>query len=135
MQLSPSFTCSTQGCQIYTARAILKDAKIIQDQAQRLIRSSTYGKNPERTRLMSEALWCDRKEHPFSKKDPDRKHFTQSTFDALGNEEVEELDFCGDCAKEMANKRTVKAKTIVRRNIVKPSDDDDDDDYRDDEMY
>lgn len=61
---------------------------------------------------MSSVLWCDKGEHAFSVKDPDRRHFTQTatvevpTGNSYGRttyqqrEEVtEELDICGPCYK------------------------------------
>lgn len=61
---------------------------------------------------MSGAIWCDKGEHAFSAKDPDKQHFTktQSVDVMTGNsygqptyqprqEIVEELDICGPCWK------------------------------------
>lgn len=59
---------------------------------------------------MSQALWCDKGDHAFSAKDPNKQHFTQTqtievpTGNSYGRttyqarEEVtEELDICGPC--------------------------------------
>lgn len=59
---------------------------------------------------MTVAIWCDKGEHPFSAKDPERQHFTKTakrrypSGNSYGNtvysevEEVtEEIDICGPC--------------------------------------
>lgn len=61
---------------------------------------------------MSTALWCDKGEHAFSAKDPDKQHFTKTqevqveTGNSYGTrtyqprmEITEELDICGPCWK------------------------------------
>lgn len=61
---------------------------------------------------MSQAMWCDKGEHAFSAKDPDRQHFTKTatvevpTGNSYGRatyqqrEEItEQLDICGPCWK------------------------------------
>jgi hypothetical protein len=66
----------------------------------------------ERTIYMSNALWCDKGEHAFSAKDPEKQHFTKTqtvqvlTGNSYGNptyqprqEITEELDICGPCWK------------------------------------
>ena len=59
---------------------------------------------------MSSALWCDKGEHAFSAKDPEKRHFSQTrqvevnTGNSYGTptyqsrqEVTEELDICGPC--------------------------------------
>jgi hypothetical protein len=62
---------------------------------------------------MSTALWCDKGDHSFSAKDPDKQHFSQTqtvsvnTGNSYGRatyqdrqEITEELDICGPCWKK-----------------------------------
>jgi hypothetical protein len=59
---------------------------------------------------VSVALWCDKGEHAFSAKDPDKRHFSQTrevdvpTGNSYGattyqtrQEVTDELDICGPC--------------------------------------
>lgn len=59
--------------------------------------------------IVSQALWCDAKQHPFSSKDPERRHYQQETVrqsDERGYEQgrivMEEFDICGPCANQTA---------------------------------
>lgn len=46
---------------------------------------------------MSQALWCDTGDHPFSAKKPGRKRYTQTSIEN-GEEISEILDVCGEHA-------------------------------------
>lgn len=48
---------------------------------------------------MSQALWCDATEHPFSARDAERQRISITVFDDNGQEVLEARDFCGPCAK------------------------------------
>lgn len=53
---------------------------------------------------MSAALWCDKKGHAFSAKDPDREHYTSTRNVTNGNittQMTAELDICGPCTKDV----------------------------------
>lgn len=73
-------------------------------------RGQRYNGQIERELEVSKVLWCDKNEHPFSAKDPQRQHFTQTqtvpvmTGNSYGHptyqdrqEVTEELDICGPC--------------------------------------
>jgi len=47
---------------------------------------------------MSQALWCDATDHPFSARDPERQRISITVYDDDGNELLEARDFCGPCA-------------------------------------
>lgn len=52
---------------------------------------------------VSNALWCDRKQHAFSDRDSKRRHFTETEVDDRGNSRTVVYDFCGECASEFMN--------------------------------
>jgi hypothetical protein len=49
-------------------------------------------------KAMSQALWCDDHDGPFSAKDPDQQTVTRTSRDADGNEITEQFTQCGGCA-------------------------------------
>lgn len=79
-------------------------------------------------RKVSQALWCDKSDHAFSSKDPERQHFaqTQTVPVATGNsygtptyqdrmQVTEEIDICGPCWKSggvMAEKAIPASPTL-----------------------
>jgi hypothetical protein len=91
--------------------------------------------------IMSGCLWCDKGEHSFSAKDPDRQHFTNTHTERVptGNsygrttyqdqvEVTEEIDICGPCWKSSGlfakNKPEIPAQPTLE-DLEK-----DDDSYR-----
>ena len=77
---------------------------------------------------MSQALWCDKSEHAFSGKDPEKQHFVNThevqvpTGNSFGRatyqervEVTEEIDICGPCWKSggiMATKAEIPPQTL-----------------------
>jgi hypothetical protein len=77
---------------------------------------------------MSQALWCDKGEHAFSGKDPDKQHFVNThevqvpTGNSFGRatyqervEVTEEIDICGPCWKSggiLSEKAAIPPQTL-----------------------
>lgn len=76
--------CRKQGCKYL-------DACTLNFKAQEL-------KNLSEGKAMSQALWCDDHDGPFSAKDPDQQSVTRTTRDADGNEVQETYTMCGTCS-------------------------------------
>jgi hypothetical protein len=77
------------GCRLDQARQLHREAQGMLNQAQKLAGRTTEGK------IMSQALWCDQGDHPFSARDPKAEHWERNGTGKDGSKVMIPWDVCG----------------------------------------
>lgn len=96
-RMQAQFGCA-DGCRLQEARALLAQANAALADAERLAGRTRKGEI-----IVSQALWCDQGNHPFSGRDRQAEHWERSTRDGDGNPVTLPWDVCGPCLQGMAS--------------------------------
>ena len=54
--------------------------------------------------IVSQALWCDQGNHPFSARDPKSEHWERQITNAAGEKQTVPWDVCGQCMTGINNR-------------------------------
>lgn len=79
------------GCQVATARQMLAAAE-------KLVGRRMNGE------IVSQALWCDQGNHPFSARDPKSEHWERQVTNDKGEKQTVPWDVCGKCMTGINNR-------------------------------
>ena len=106
------------GCQLSQARVLYARAQTVLDNAQQLAGRTIEGKP------MSQALWCDAGEHPFSARDPKAERWDRTMKNDDGETITIPWDVCSDCLQGATPGFNLKQRHAIMKGGVPGLDDD-----------